>query len=200
MLRQTRAFCGAFRAFALNPSRSSRLTNAPRFPHKANSQTTSPLQQHTTLLENPYLHPSLNPARQFTSTHYQRANQYNRFNSSSRQTVFVRLLQTAKPRHFVFLGLGISGLYLYNTEEVEMTGRRRFNCVSRAQELKMGTESYRDILNSERGKVLPENHPLTKMVDGVLQRLIPGVGVEGADWRVHVIKDDGVVNAFVLPG
>jgi hypothetical protein len=164
-----------------------------------NSQSTTPLQQRQTLLKNP--HPYSTPTRRFTTTHHQRANQYNRFNSnSSRQTVFIRLLQTAKPRHFVILGLSISGLYLYNTEEVEMTGRRRFNCVSRAQELKMGTDSYREILNSERGKVLPENHPLTRMVDGILQRLIPGVEVEGEDWRVHVIKDDGVINAFVLPG
>jgi hypothetical protein len=26
------------------------------------------------------------------------------------------------------------------------------------------------------------------------------VDIEGADWKVHVIKDDGMVNAFVLPG
>lgn len=64
----------------------------------------------------------------------------------------------------------------------------------------MGTESYRQILNSERGKILPAHHPLTRMVDGVLQRLIPGIEIEGADWKVHVIKDDENVNAFVLPG
>lgn len=81
-----------------------------------------------------------------------------------------------------------------------MTGRRRFNCVSRHQELNMGEESYREVLNAERGKILPHNHPLTRMVDGVLQRLIPQVDIEGADWKVHVIKDDGMVNAFVLPG
>lgn len=139
-------------------------------------------------------------ARSFTTSHsFHRSGQYNRFHASQ-QTVFARLLHTAKPRHFVFLGLGISGVYLYNMDEVEMTGRRRFNCVSHAQELKMGTESYREILNSERGKVLPDHHPLTRMVDGVLQRLIPGVGMEGQDWKVHVIKDDGNVNAFVLPG
>lgn len=62
-------------------------------------------------------------------------------------------------------------------------------------ELQTGAESYRQILASERGKVLPENHPVTKMVDGVLRRLVNGEG----DWTVHVIQDD-VVNAFVLPG
>lgn len=154
-------------------------------------------------------------------------------------------MQNAKPGHFVALGVGISGIYLYNTDTVEvsqdihnfcnysslcglefyfhtayctpltftvynkltsclrviqMTGRRRFNIVSSAQELKMGEESYREVLQSERGKVLPDHHPLTKMVNGVLQRLIPQVDIEGADWRVHVIQDDGMVNAFVLPG
>lgn len=64
----------------------------------------------------------------------------------------------------------------------------------------MGEESYREVLSAERGKILPHNHPLTRMVDGVLQQLIPQVAIEDADWKVHVIKDDGMVNAFVLPG
>lgn len=81
-----------------------------------------------------------------------------------------------------------------------MTGRRRFNCVSHEQELKMGAESYREVLHSERGKVLPDYHPLTRTVDRVLQRLIPQAPIEGANWKVHVIKDDRMANAFVLPG
>lgn len=81
-----------------------------------------------------------------------------------------------------------------------MTGRRRFNCVPHHHELKMGAESYREILNSERGKILPDHHPLTQTVDRVLQRLIPQAPIQGADWKVHVIKDDGMANAFVLPG
>ena len=80
------------------------------------------------------------------------------------------------------------------------TGRRRFICVSPAQELKFGEEGYREALNEARGKILPDYHPLTKTVDRVLQRLIPLAPIEGADWKVHVIKDDGMANAFVLPG
>lgn len=102
--------------------------------------------------------------------------------------------------HFVAIGVGISGIYLYNTEVVDMTGRRRFNCISAERELKMGNESYLEVLSSERGKVLPDYHPLTKSVDRVLQRLIPMAPIEGADWKVHVIKDDRMANAFVLPG
>ncbi|KXG47895.1 Chaperone, tailless complex polypeptide 1 [Penicillium griseofulvum] len=148
--------------------------------------------------------PSPSNRRTFFSSHQspyqQRQNQYNRFRGNARRPVVYRLVQNAKPHHFVAIGVGISGLYLYNTEIVEMTGRRRFNCVSRHQELKMGEESYREVLIAERGKVLPHNHPLTRMVDGVLQRLVPQVPIEGADWKVHVIKDDSMLNAFVLPG
>jgi len=37
-------------------------------------------------------------------------------------------------------------------------------------------------------------------VDRVLQRLIPLAPIEGADWKVHVIADPNMKNAFVLPG
>lgn len=35
-----------------------------------------------------------------------------------------------------------------------------------------------------------------------MRRLVPFAEVEGmaTDWEVHVIKDDGMMNAFVLPG
>ncbi|CAG7926666.1 unnamed protein product [Penicillium olsonii] len=125
--------------------------------------------------------------------------QYYRF-KGSRPSKFSRIVEALKPRHFVFIGLGASGVYLYNVEEVEMTGRRRFNCISNARELDMGTGTYREILASERGKILSVNHPLTKLVDEVMQDLIADIEIEGADWRVYVIQDDENQNAFVLPG
>lgn len=81
-----------------------------------------------------------------------------------------------------------------------MTGRRRFNCVSTAQELKMGEQSYREVLAEYRGRILPDHHPLSLMVDRILRRLIPLAPIPGANWRVHVIHDDSMMNAFVLPG
>ena len=81
-----------------------------------------------------------------------------------------------------------------------MTGRRRFNVFSPEFELKMGRESYEEVLSSYRGGILPDNHPTTAMVKRVLDRLIPVAPVKGATWEVHVIKDDGMMNAFVLPG
>ncbi|KAL5339493.1 TCP-1/cpn60 chaperonin family-domain-containing protein [Aspergillus crustosus] len=64
-----------------------------------------------------------------------------------------------------------------------MTGRRRFNCVSHKRELSMGEDAYQEMLQQYRG-----------------QRLIPQAPIDGAEWRVHVIKDDKMMNAFVLPG
>ncbi|KAJ9253986.1 hypothetical protein DTO207G8_3847 [Paecilomyces variotii] len=104
-------------------------------------------------------------------------------------------------RNELVIGVGIGGaFYLYNLETVEMTGRRRFNCVSTAQELKMGEQSYREVMQQYRGRILPDNHPLTIMVAQVMKRLIPQAPIEGADWKVHVIHDDSNMNAFVLPG
>ncbi|KAL4873092.1 hypothetical protein BDV12DRAFT_182713 [Aspergillus spectabilis] len=81
-----------------------------------------------------------------------------------------------------------------------MTGRRRFNCVSHERELNMGAEGYQEVLREYRERILPESHPHSIMVDRVLQRLIPQARIDGADWKVHVIKDDSMTNAFVLPG
>ncbi|KAL2000950.1 hypothetical protein VTN02DRAFT_2429 [Thermoascus thermophilus] len=81
-----------------------------------------------------------------------------------------------------------------------MTGRWRFNCISVAQELRMGEESYRQVLREYRGRILHEHHPLSLMVDRVLRRLIPQAPIAGANWKVHVIQDDKMMNAFVLPG
>lgn len=167
----------------------------PRWP-SAPSQRLPPLNNHLPIPKNHL------PRRPFTtSTPHSARNTYNRFNSSSsRPSLFHTLISRSKPHHFILIGLGLSGVYLYNTEVVEMTGRRRFNCVSHAAELKMGEQSYREVLAQSRGRVLPDNHPLAQMVNRVLQRLIPQVEIEGADWRVHVIVDDGNANAFVLPG
>ncbi|RMJ21701.1 mitochondrial inner membrane [Aspergillus sp. HF37] len=64
----------------------------------------------------------------------------------------------------------------------------------------MGRQQYDQVLASSRGRILPDNHPIARSVNRVLGRLIPEAPIEGADWRVHVINDDSMANAFVLPG
>jgi metalloendopeptidase OMA1, mitochondrial len=48
-------------------------------------------------------------------------------------------------------------------------------------------------------KLLPDNHPSTRMCKRVVARLGPVTGLEGVDWRVYVI-DEATPNAFVIPG
>jgi hypothetical protein len=105
----------------------------------------------------------------------------------------------------IILGTGTAGgvFYVYNLEEVPITGRRRFNCLSPATEKQvLGDAGYQDLLQEYRGKILPENHPSTRMVTKVVQRLLPSVGDLGpeTEWAVHVIDEPNEKNAFVVPG
>ena len=40
---------------------------------------------------------------------------------------------------------------------------------------------------------------MTRMCERVVARLAPVTGMEGVDWKVHVINED-IPNAFVIPG
>jgi metalloendopeptidase OMA1, mitochondrial len=64
----------------------------------------------------------------------------------------------------------------------------------------LGNQTYNDILQQYQGKVLPPDHPYTRMVKRVMARLIPLTGLPDEEWKVHVIQDDKNLNAFVLPG
>ena len=50
-----------------------------------------------------------------------------------------------------------------------------------------------------RGKILPPYSREHRMVQRVLNRLIPQSGLTDQDWEIHVI-DDPMKNAFVIPG
>lgn len=118
--------------------------------------------------------------------------------ATAQQTMY--LLGRIRPIHLV-IGAGVvSGFYFHNVETVEMTGRRRFNMISAENELALGRQAYRSALRSNYDQILPPDHPLTVMVDRVLRRLIPYAPIDGADWKVHVIRDDDMKNAFVIPG
>lgn len=105
----------------------------------------------------------------------------------------------------IILGTGTAGsaFYVYNLEEVPITHRRRFNCLSPATERQvLGDAGYQGLLREYQGKILPESHPHTRMVTRVVERLLPSVGDLGAEteWAVHVIDEPNEKNAFVVPG
>ncbi len=59
---------------------------------------------------------------------------------------------------------------------------------------------YEQVLGEFGDRVLPASHPHVRMVQRVLDRLIPAAGLTGQEWEVHVIDDAGQMNAFVIPG
>ncbi|CAF9917222.1 hypothetical protein IMSHALPRED_003508 [Imshaugia aleurites] len=128
---------------------------------------------------------------QYRRTQYRRT-QYNRFgNAQTNQNV----------RYGVgAVGVALGGFYYYNREQVPITGRRRFNCISPAWEEELAKLEYRMIMQAYGREILQPSHPDSRMVTKVLQRLIPAAGLEGQKWEVRVIDDPDEQNAFVLPG
>ncbi|KAI9675432.1 MAG: hypothetical protein M1817_001336 [Caeruleum heppii] len=94
------------------------------------------------------------------------------------------------------LGLG----YYWNLERVPVTGRSRFNIYSAQTEEGMAKQMYDQMLKQFGNRILPAGHPDTRMVQRVLDRLIPASGLEEAKWEVHVVRDPEQMNAVVIPG
>ncbi|KAL1305806.1 hypothetical protein AAFC00_003969 [Neodothiora populina] len=133
-------------------------------------------------------------------TAYNRGFNYQRFQKSS------GLLKrwAARPTFYYEVG-GIGtvggGFYIYNLEEVPVSHRRRFNVVSEDYEQTSGQELYKQVMSQYSGQILSPLHPQHRMVQKVLDRLIPhsGLSEEKNRWEVHVIQDPQK-NAFVIPG
>jgi Zn-dependent protease with chaperone function len=94
---------------------------------------------------------------------------------------------------------GATVFYFSNLEEVPVSKRKRFNCYSDASVEKEGQRLYQQIMAENRGSILPEWDSRSRMVQRVMNRLIPVSEMEGVDWEVHVINSSEM-NAFVIPG
>lgn len=135
----TRLSLRALRAQAPSAASAQRFftqTSTPLTPHisRATQRTSQPSRviskqppRRPTLAYHPILRPSTH--RAFTLTphpkaqynRYNRSNQYNRFNP--RGSLIYSLIQNSKPHHYVIIGIGISGIYLYNTDVVSVSLR-----------------------------------------------------------------------------
>lgn len=100
------------------------------------------------------------------------------------------------------VGAAGGGVYVLNLEQVPITGRRRFNIVGPDLEKQIAQGGgYDEIIQQYRGKILPDSHPVTRVVAKVVERLLPATqGLAGDEWKVHVIDDPEQMNAFVMPG
>lgn len=84
--------------------------------------------------------------------------------------------------------------YVANLETVPVSGRRRFNCYSEATVEKEGELMYRKIMAEamQQGAILSPRDRRSRMVQRVMDRLIPASGLEHVPWEVHVIESPGV--------
>ncbi|KAM3075355.1 metalloendopeptidase [Clarireedia jacksonii] len=98
----------------------------------------------------------------------------------------------------ILTGAGV-WFYVSNLEEVPVSHRRRFNIYSPEDVEGEGGRLYQQIMQENRGAILPEWDRRTKMVNRVMRRLISANGLENVNWEVHVIASNEK-NAFVIPG
>jgi len=71
--------------------------------------------------------------------------------------------------------------------------------MSSDEEQNLSKMAYRDIMNTYRNQILPRNHPISRYVSNIAQRIIKVSGLGGLRWEIHVINS-AQKNAFILPG
>jgi hypothetical protein len=145
------------------------------------------------------------PLRTYQQQRFGRGPQYKRFGSPSGGISGLFFRWAARPTFYRDVGLitaGAGGVYVFNLEQVPVSGRRRFNIISPGLEEMMGKTTVDQVKEEYRGRFLPDGDPRVRQVKRVLERLLPyaeGEGLKGMDWEVHVI-DSPEQNAFVAPG
>lgn len=131
--------------------------------------------------------------------------QYKRFRSPSGRVSGLFFRWAARPTFYRDVGIitaGAGGIYVFNLEQVPVSGRRRFNIISPGLEEILGKTTVDQVKEQYQGQFLSDHDPRVRKVKQVLERLLPfaeGEGLKGMDWEVHVI-DSPEQNAFVAPG
>ncbi|KAF2836669.1 hypothetical protein M501DRAFT_1059624 [Patellaria atrata CBS 101060] len=186
-----------FRSFAPRLSASLRSILSPRPPSTQSIPRAPPI--HARPRPQRISHPNIPQSRTYRIPHSPR---YHRFSNSR---AFVYRWSQSPTFYYQVVGLAtvVGGFYVYNLETVPVSGRRRFNIVTRELELDMGRQMFEGVMRDMGGRVLPEWDPRTRRVKGVLERLIPNSGLDvsgkGGGWEVRVIEAPEA-NAFVIPG
>ncbi|KAK0882810.1 metalloendopeptidase [Friedmanniomyces endolithicus] len=131
---------------------------------------------------------------------YGRRQAFNYQTFRTTQTLFRRW--AARPTFYYEAGAlsaAVGGGYILCLEPVPVSGRYRFRIVPYSSEASQGAQMYRQTLQEFGEKLMGPDSKEHKMVQRVMDRLIPHSGLEGEAWEVHVI-DDAMQNAFVIPG
>ncbi|KAK6517861.1 hypothetical protein TWF506_005038 [Arthrobotrys conoides] len=117
---------------------------------------------------------------------------------------YIALLRWAARPSFLLEAAGLGaltgGFYVYNLEEVPISGRRRFNIIPEDFLQSLSEDKNQEILNQYQGRILSETDPRYKQVRRVLEKLAPNSGLPSDyNWQATVIESDEA-NAFVIPG
>lgn len=97
----------------------------------------------------------------------------------------------------VLLFVGYVGYYyLTHQEEVPLTGRKQLVDLNREQEMALGYQSYRQILN--QSQIVPSGQAVD-LVRDIGRRLAAVAEDPGFEWEFNVVASNQV-NAFCLPG
>lgn len=191
------------------------LSTLPRFTSSF-SRPTARIQWHDiyrSAQRNSFSNAAANSTRPKPSnTHWQYAWQYGQkrsygrrplFNQGQFQTASILFKRWAAQPTFYYQVAAISGgvavVYIYNLETVAVSGRKRFNVISPEREKQMGQEEYQKVMQQFGNQLMASGSKEHRMVERVLQRLLPHSGLDGENWTVQVI-DDPMKNAFVIPG
>ncbi|KAJ3183134.1 hypothetical protein HDU87_007557 [Geranomyces variabilis] len=94
--------------------------------------------------------------------------------------------------------LGMVGLVAFAYEEHPLTQRSRLMFIDEETEHQLSAASYPKIVDKHRHQLLANTHPDHRAVASIASELLKVVGPV-CDWKLHVIADDRVVNAFVSP-
>ena len=99
----------------------------------------------------------------------------------------------------VLFALYLGYYWLTHREEVPITGRTQIVDMSHEQEMALGVQAYREILQSER--VLPASDPRVQAVRDIGERIARAASEwdPGFEWAFNVIESPDA-NAFALPG
>ncbi|CCA67601.1 hypothetical protein PIIN_01429 [Serendipita indica DSM 11827] len=183
-------------------TRTSNIIIKPRKPFRLQTPTLSALRQSRTYT-----------SRRYTRFDDQRDDQEGKEEDDldrefRRKFEFFRLYGTGA----LVIGAGTIW-YIAHLEQVPETKRWRYMDASKGMIQMLEKQSYEEIMHEYGRKILPMNHPATRLVQTVAERLITRNGLghvvtrpvnSGADqkpdeWLVYVV-DEKIQNAFVAPG
>lgn len=102
---------------------------------------------------------------------------------------------TSRPTKWIAIVIagGSFLLVVTNIEEVPVSGRKRFNCMSDSTVEGEARQAYKKLLQEYQGSILPPNDRRVRMVMRVMKRLIEAGNLENVDWEVHVVYSEGEI-------